>query len=155
MELFLRFLYADPTPNALQVFLTKEDVLDDKGIAPVPANSTAGLAPSAASAQLDTVVHSNNGFKSTSEPEVEDLNSAAASGDSDGKEIKSAEQGVWINADPIPGCIVCNIGESEFMFGFKLDLPPFTMHAKCGRYGPTGLYKSTLHRVMHRGSNYR
>ena len=28
------------------------------------------------------------------------------------REQGSAE-GIWINADPIPGCIVCNIGESE------------------------------------------
>jgi len=24
-----------------------------------------------------------------------------------------SEDGMWINADPIPGCIVCNIGESK------------------------------------------
>lgn len=24
-----------------------------------------------------------------------------------------AEDGLWINADPIPGCVVVNIGESE------------------------------------------
>ncbi|KAG2010065.1 2OG-Fe(II) oxygenase [Coprinopsis cinerea AmutBmut pab1-1] len=46
------------------------------------------------------------------------------------------EEGVWINADPIPGCVVCNIGE---MWETWTD----------------GLYKSTLHRVVHRGSNYR
>lgn len=23
--------------------------------------------------------------------------------------------GFWINADPIPGCVVCNIGESEWL----------------------------------------
>jgi isopenicillin N synthase-like dioxygenase len=23
-----------------------------------------------------------------------------------------SEQGVWITADPLPGCVVCNIGES-------------------------------------------
>ncbi|KLO11483.1 Clavaminate synthase-like protein [Schizopora paradoxa] len=97
------FLYADPTPNALQVFLTKEDVLDDKGVAPIPVTSTTGLAPSTA-------------------------------------KIKAVEQGVWINADPIPGCIVCNIGESgSFMWEIWTN----------------GLYKSTLHRVIHRGSNYR
>ncbi len=26
---------------------------------------------------------------------------------------QGAEDGVWISADPIPGCVVCNIGESE------------------------------------------
>lgn len=25
---------------------------------------------------------------------------------------ENVEQGVWIKADPIPGCVVCNIGES-------------------------------------------
>lgn len=113
LEYFVRFLYADPTPNALQVFLTKEDVLDDKGIAPVPANSTTGLAPSAASAQLDTIVHSDIGFNSASESAIEGPNSAPT----DAKEIKAVEQGVWINADPIPGCIVCNIGESKIFGG--------------------------------------
>ena len=24
------------------------------------------------------------------------------------------EEGIWITADPIPGCIVCNIGESQW-----------------------------------------
>lgn len=47
-----------------------------------------------------------------------------------------SEEGVWINADPIPGCIVCNIGEMWEIW-------------------TNGLYKSTLHRVIHRGSNYR
>ncbi|KAL4081059.1 hypothetical protein J3A83DRAFT_4204408 [Scleroderma citrinum] len=46
------------------------------------------------------------------------------------------EEGVWINADPIPGCIVCNIGQMCEIW-------------------TNGLYKSTLHRVIHRGSNYR
>jgi hypothetical protein len=35
------------------------------------------------------------------------------------------EDGVWINADPMPGCVVCNIGESKCpffpnLFGLKL-----------------------------------
>ncbi|KAF9534471.1 Clavaminate synthase-like protein [Crepidotus variabilis] len=68
----LTFLYADPTPNALQVFL-------DRG---------------------------------------------------------GSEKGTWINADPIPGCIVCNIGEMWEIW-------------------TNGLYRSTLHRVVHRGTNYR
>ncbi|KDQ62432.1 hypothetical protein JAAARDRAFT_122490 [Jaapia argillacea MUCL 33604] len=46
------------------------------------------------------------------------------------------EGGVWINADPVPGCVVCNIGEMWEIW-------------------TNGLYKSTLHRVVHRGSNYR
>lgn len=46
------------------------------------------------------------------------------------------EKGAWINADPIAGCVVCNIGEMWEVW-------------------TNGLYKSTLHRVVHRGSNYR
>lgn len=47
-----------------------------------------------------------------------------------------SEKGVWINADPIPGCVVCNIGEMWEIW-------------------TNGLYRSTLHQVVHRGSNYR
>jgi len=46
------------------------------------------------------------------------------------------DDGMWINADPIEGCIVVNIGEMWEIWS-------------------NGLYKSTLHRVVHRGSNYR
>ncbi|KAH7909025.1 Clavaminate synthase-like protein [Hygrophoropsis aurantiaca] len=49
---------------------------------------------------------------------------------------QDTEQGTWINADPIPGCIVCNIGEMWEIWS-------------------NGLYKSTLHRVIHKSSNYR
>ncbi|TFK40646.1 Clavaminate synthase-like protein [Crucibulum laeve] len=49
---------------------------------------------------------------------------------------QGSEEGVWINADPIPGCVVCNIGEMWEIW-------------------TNGLYRSTLHRVVHRGSNYR
>jgi hypothetical protein len=59
----LTFLYADPTPSALQVFLRCS------GISGVSAS---GL--------------------------------PAEQGD---------QEGIWLNADPIPGCVVCNIGESE------------------------------------------
>lgn len=45
-------------------------------------------------------------------------------------------KGMWINADPIPGCVVCNIGEMWEIWS-------------------NGLYRSTLHRVVHRGTNYR
>ncbi|KAF7973738.1 hypothetical protein HWV62_14312 [Athelia sp. TMB] len=48
----------------------------------------------------------------------------------------NAEDGIWINADPIEGCVVVNIGEMWEVW-------------------TNGLYKSTLHRVVHRGSNYR
>ncbi|RXW23388.1 hypothetical protein EST38_g2450 [Candolleomyces aberdarensis] len=81
-----KFLYADPTPSALQVFLQQ------------PGGK-------------DTVDHGL-------------------------PREQGNEEGVWLNADPIPGCVVCNIGE---MWEIWTD----------------GLYKSTLHRVIHRGSNYR
>ncbi|TBU62337.1 Clavaminate synthase-like protein [Dichomitus squalens] len=82
----LTFLYADPTPGALQVYLNDPGlVVKEDGRTPVQR--------------------------------VED-------------------GGRWINADPIPGCVVCNIGEMWEVW-------------------TNGLYKSTLHRVVHRGSNYR
>ncbi|KAF9220945.1 Clavaminate synthase-like protein [Gyrodon lividus] len=56
------------------------------------------------------------------------------------------EEGFWINADPIPGCIVCNIGESVG----RTD--PISL---VWEIWTNGLYKSTLHRVVHRGTNYR
>ncbi|CAL1713251.1 unnamed protein product [Somion occarium] len=83
----LTFLYTDPTPGALQVFLQEKGLLvetSDEG--PVPE--------------------------------------------------EGVEEGSWINADPVPGCIVCNIGEMWEIW-------------------TNGLYKSTLHRVVHRGTNYR
>ncbi|KXN88170.1 hypothetical protein AN958_07629 [Leucoagaricus sp. SymC.cos] len=80
------FLYADPTPNALQVFLPRSGVRQ---------SDTSGL------------------------PAEE-----------------GAEEGIWITADPIEGCVVCNIGEMWEIW-------------------TNGLYRSTLHRVVHRGSNYR
>ncbi|THU94910.1 Clavaminate synthase-like protein [Dendrothele bispora CBS 962.96] len=83
----LTFLYADPTPNALQVFVPKSK--------PGAAADLTGL----------PAEHGN-------------------------------EKGVWITADPIPGCVVCNIGEMWEIWS-------------------NGLYKSTLHRVVHRGNNYR
>lgn len=60
---YSRFLHADPTPSALQVFLRQPGAI---------STDTTGL--------------------------------PMEQGD---------EQGAWINADPIPGCVVCNIGESE------------------------------------------
>ncbi|EIM85793.1 Clavaminate synthase-like protein [Stereum hirsutum FP-91666 SS1] len=85
----LTFLWADPTEDALQVFL------------PQPA------------AVVDDEI--NNGM-----PKAEE----------------TLEQGVWVSADPLPGCIVCNIGEMWEIW-------------------TNGLYKSTLHRVIHQGMNYR
>ena len=63
INLLVRFLYADPTPSALQVFLKRPGATD---------NHNPGLP-------------------------VE----------------QGQEEGIWINADPMPGCVVCNIGESE------------------------------------------
>ncbi|KAF5377963.1 hypothetical protein D9615_006707 [Tricholomella constricta] len=82
----LTFLYADPTPSALQVFSSRPGAVV--------------LAYPSSVAQV------------------------------------GSEKGVWINADPIPGCVVCNIGEMWEIW-------------------TNGLYRSTLHQVVHRGSNYR
>ncbi|TFK52566.1 Clavaminate synthase-like protein [Heliocybe sulcata] len=46
------------------------------------------------------------------------------------------EGGVWISADPVDGCLVVNVGEMWERW-------------------TNGLYTSTLHRVIHRGTNYR
>ncbi len=59
-----RFLYADPTPGALEVFL------DQPGYV---VQTSSDLPPG-----------------------------------------ENVEQGVWIKADPLSGCVVCNIGESEY-----------------------------------------
>ncbi|KAI0712195.1 Clavaminate synthase-like protein [Earliella scabrosa] len=83
----LTFLYADPTPGALQVFLNQPGLV----------------------VETDSSLPAEHGIE---------------------------EAGCWINADPIPGCVVCNIGEMWEIWS-------------------NGLYKSTLHRVVHRGSNYR
>jgi hypothetical protein len=58
------FLWADPTRNALQVFLQRQ----------LPA------------VENPSTVILQDGI----------------------------EEGTWVNVDPIPGCIVCNIGESQF-----------------------------------------
>jgi isopenicillin N synthase-like dioxygenase len=47
-----------------------------------------------------------------------------------------SKSGEWISADPVPGCFVINIG--DMINNWTNDL-----------------YKSTLHRVIHKGSNYR
>lgn len=49
---------------------------------------------------------------------------------------EGTSNGVWIYANPLPGCVVCNIGEMWEVW-------------------TRGMYKSTLHRVIHRGNNYR
>ena len=47
-----------------------------------------------------------------------------------------SKSGEWISADPVPGCFVINIG--DMINNWTNDM-----------------YKSTLHRVIHKGSNYR
>ncbi|PVF97181.1 Clavaminate synthase-like protein [Serendipita vermifera] len=86
----LTFLYADPTPAALQVFLGP-----DTEVAKNAIDASLALPPEQGDAE-----------------------------------------GVWINADPLPGAVVCNIGEMWETW-------------------TCGLYRSTLHRVIHRSSNYR
>jgi hypothetical protein len=46
-------------------------------------------------------------------------------------------EGVWINADPIPGCIVCNIGASEQSSFFSNVAASFNAINQCGRSGQT------------------
>ncbi|KAG6830023.1 hypothetical protein H0H92_002551 [Tricholoma furcatifolium] len=82
----LTFLYADPTPSALQVFSSRPGAV--------------ALADPSMAVEI------------------------------------GSEKGVWINADPIPGCVVCNIGEMWEIW-------------------TNGLYRSTLHQVVHRSTNYR
>ncbi|KAG8862389.1 hypothetical protein FRB96_001457 [Tulasnella sp. 330] len=89
----LTFLYADPTLDALQVFM--------------PGNLDK-------LAQIEPAAHIANGL-----PKEE-----------------GTSEGSWIYANPIPDCIVCNVGEMWEIW-------------------TRGIYKSTLHRVIHRGSNYR
>ena len=62
------------------------------------------------------------------------------------------EEGLWINADPIPGCIVCNIGDSV---PIRRPERLLTYSRIVWEIWTNGLYKSTLHRVVHRGTNYR
>jgi len=50
--------------------------------------------------------------------------------------LPGGDDGVWINADPIRGCVVVNIGEMWEIW-------------------TNGLYRSTLHQVVHKESSYR
>lgn len=98
-----RFLHADPTPSALQVFLRQSEAV---------GTDTTGLPTE-----------------------------------------QGSEPGVWINADPIEGCVVCNIGESK-----DADvLPTYAVYLQISVWEiwTNGLYRSTLHRVVHKSSNYR
>lgn len=132
------FLYADPTPNALQVFLPEHGILDDAGNTPIPANAaTAGLAPSAASLLMKD------------QPESGDVIMHDADEDAEGE-----QGGMWISADPKPGCLVCNIGESKSHTQLSVSNTHILLSI-VWEIWTNGLYKSTLHRVVHRGSNYR
>jgi len=49
---------------------------------------------------------------------------------------EAVEQGTWINADPIEGCIVCNIGESKCFECSRGDgILIFWDRIQCGRFG--------------------
>lgn len=89
LRIRIRFLYADPTPNALQVFL----------------------------------------------PGKPDDNSATDTAGSNLPSEQGAEVGTWIVADPIPGCVVCNIGESTFLLLLYV-IKSLMTHIQCGRSGP-------------------
>ncbi|GAA5868408.1 hypothetical protein JCM1840_006982 [Sporobolomyces johnsonii] len=56
--------------------------------------------------------------------------------DPSGSTVENGSRGTWINADPIPGTFVCNVGEMWEILS-------------------AGLYKSTLHRVIHKAPRYR
>ena len=81
----IRFLYADPTRSALQVFLRR------------PGETS--------SIQSDLPAE------------------------------QGAEEGIWINADPVPGCVVCNIGEST---DFLRLLELFNLIRVCSKCGKSG-----------------
>lgn len=143
------FLYADPTPNALQVFLPQPELLSDTATSPIPANATSGLAPSAASALINAVE------KSEALKKKSGITNESSSVVSQPADDETGMKGVWISADPIPGCIVCNIGESKRSFLLFADEYIHIFSLLVWEIWTNGLYKSTLHRVIHRGSNYR
>jgi len=55
--------------------------------------------------------------------------------DIDGEDEKG-EEGKWIDADPVAGAYVVNVGDMLMMW-------------------TNGLFKSTIHKVIHLGNNYR
>jgi len=52
---------------------------------------------------------------------------------------EAVEQGAWINADPIRGCVVCNIGESEcsgnIAQGRRDAILTLLDRPQCGKFG--------------------
>ena len=82
-----RFLYADPTPSALQVFVRSPGLVQAQEPCDLPAEE----------------------------------------GD---------EEGIWLTVDPIPGCVVCNIGESKSR-GNHDDYTLIVAFVQCGRSGRT------------------
>lgn len=81
------------------MFLPQDGITEDAATTPIPATSTSGLAPSAASVLSGT-------------ESIHKQPNNAAKDDAAVLKEKNAEKGVWISADPLPGCVVCNIGES-------------------------------------------
>lgn len=65
------------------------------------------------------------------------------------------EEGIWITVDPVPGCIVCNIGESQWAITYTNQGSLSDPCVVVWEVWTNGLYRSTVHRVIHRGSNYR
>ena len=62
---------------------------------------------------------------------------------------------MWIDADPIDGCFVVNVGEMvslEPLIPFPYD-EPWTFYQ--WEVWTNGLYRSTLHRVIHRSPKFR
>lgn len=59
---------------------------------------------------------------------------------------EAVEQGVWINADPIKGCIVCNVGESEcsenIAQGGRDGILILWGPPQCGRFGQMDCIKA-------------
>lgn len=87
------------------MFLPQHGILDDAATTPIPAASTANLAPSAASALVGGVEPSE------SQRPAQPLN--AEKDEETMLDEQNGTEGVWINADPLPGCVVCNVGESK------------------------------------------
>lgn len=97
------------------MLLPQPGILDDAATFPVLANAIAGIAPGAAKEFLpsdlttefrhDELSGSYALSQYESSPEV-NITSR------DEMELEGGK-GVWINADPLPGCVMCNIGESK------------------------------------------